>query len=218
MELYIVRHGKTVWNQAGLIQGSSDVELLPEGIEMARQTGEGLKTVLFDAIYSSPLSRAMDTARLIRGDRRMDIFADRRLTEMDFGVCEGMKYMSKSEAEKLTRQGKGKSDDGKSGLLLEGFWDSPDTYEPPEKGESFYQVCDRAADFLKYIESRHEQNQRILIVAHAAMNQALFTQLEGLEVSDFWKYGKQLNCAVTIAERSSGKWSIRERNKIFYKL
>lgn len=218
MELYIVRHGKTVWNQAGLIQGSSDVELLPEGIEMARQTGEGLKHVSFDAIYSSPLSRALDTAEMIKGERNIEILTDGRLTEMDFGVCEGKKYMPKTEADRLKKQANDKSDSEKSGLLLEGFWDSPDTYKPPEKGESFHQVCKRAADFIKHIESVYEEEQRILIVAHAAMNQAIFTQLEGLDVKDFWKYGKQLNCAVTIAERNSGKWSIRERNKIYYKV
>lgn len=218
MELYIVRHGKTVWNQAGLIQGSSDVELLPEGIEMARQTGIGLQDVKFDAIYSSPLSRALDTAKLIKGDRHIEIVTDKRLTEMDFGVCEGKKYIPKAEAEQIKKIGKSKTGTENSGLLLEGFWDSPDTYEPPEKGESFHQVCKRAADFIKYIEFQYEDEQRILVVAHAALNQAIFTQLEGLDVKDFWKHGKQLNCAVTIAENNSGKWCIKERNRIYYKV
>lgn len=202
MELYIIRHGRTVWNKAGLIQGTSDVELLPEGIEMARQTGECLKTIEFDAIYSSPLKRAFDTAELIRGDRNMEVIMDGRLTEMGFGVCEGMKYVA--------------SEDG--GGLLEGFWDSPDTYEAPEGGDTFHQVCERAASFLKFVEEKHKEDKRIMIVAHAAMNQAMFSYLENLEVKDFWKSGKQLNCAVTIADNSSGEWKIAERNKIFYEI
>ncbi len=200
MELYIIRHGRTVWNKEGLIQGTSDVELLPEGIEMARQTGEGLKAVKFDAIYSSPLKRAYDTAELIKGDRNMDVVADVRLTEMGFGICEGMKYVPSEEG----------------GGLLEGFWDSPDSYKAPEGGDTFYQVCERAADFLKYIEKTHEADDRIMIVAHAAMNQAIFSYLEKLEVKDFWKHGKQLNCAVTVAEFVNGKWKIKDRNKIYY--
>lgn len=202
MELYIIRHGRTVWNKAGLIQGTSDVELLPEGIEMAQQTGEGLKDVKFDAIYSSPLKRAYDTAVMIKGDRDMDIISDVRLTEMGFGVCEGMKYVSREDG----------------GGLLEGFWDSPETYEAPEGGDSFYQVCERAAGFLKFIEEKHEEGERIMIVAHAAMNQAMFSYLENLEVKDFWKHGKQLNCAVTVAEHRNGQWHITDRNKIYYEV
>lgn len=200
MELYIIRHGRTVWNKEGLIQGTSDVELLPEGIEMAGQTGAGLKDVNFDAIYSSPLKRAYDTAMMIKGDRDMDVIMDVRLTEMGFGVCEGMKYVSREDG----------------GGLLEGFWDSPDTYVAPEGGDSFYEVCERAADFLKFIENNHNEDECIMIVAHAAMNQAMFSYLEKLEVKDFWKHGKQLNCAVTIAELKNGEWIIKERNRIFY--
>jgi len=202
MELYIIRHGRTVWNKEGLIQGTSDVDLLPEGIEMARQTGEGLKDVKFDAIYSSPLKRAYDTAVMIKGERDMEVIVDVRLTEMGFGVCEGMKYVSSEEG----------------GGLLEGFWESPDTYIAPEGGDSFYQVCERAADFLKYIEETHEDHERIMIVAHAAMNQAMFSYLENLEVKDFWKHGKQLNCAVTVAELKDGFWTITDRNNIYYTL
>lgn len=202
MELYIVRHGRTVWNKAGLIQGTSDVELLPEGIEMAEQTAIGLKDIEFDAIYSSPLKRAYDTAVLIRGDRDMDVIKDIRLTEMGFGVCEGMKFVSSE----------------KGGGLLEGFWDSPDTYKAPEGGDTFHQVCERAADFLKYIENTHGKDERIMIVAHAAMNQAMFSYLEKLDVKDFWKHGKQLNCAVTVAEMNNGNWKITERNKIYYQV
>ena len=202
MELYIIRHGRTVWNKAGLIQGTSDVELLPEGIEMARQTGVGLKDTHFDAVYSSPLKRAYDTAVMIKGDRELEVIADVRLTEMGFGVCEGMKYVSKEDG----------------GGLLEGFWESPDTYEAPEGGDTFYEVCERAAAFLKYVEQNHKDGERIMIVAHAAMNQAMFSYLENLEVKDFWKHGKQMNCAVTVAELKDGSWTIKDRNKIYYEI
>lgn len=200
MELYIVRHGKTLWNREELVQGSSDVELLPEGIEMARQTGEGLKDVHFDAIYSSPLSRAVRTAELIRGDRNLEINIDDRIMEMGFGVCEGKKFVPGEE----------------NGGILKGFWDSPGTYEAPEGGEDFYRLRARAADFLKYVGEHHGDNERILVVAHAALNQALFSELDDLDIKDFWRHGKQLNCAVTIAVRENGKWHIAERNKIYY--
>ena len=73
MEFYIVRHGRTEWNAKGLIQGISDIPLLEEGREMARQTARGLKTVSFDAVYASPLSRALETAEILVKGRNLEI-------------------------------------------------------------------------------------------------------------------------------------------------
>ena len=53
MELYIVRHGQTVWNKEGRLQGSADIMLSEDGIELAKKTGEALKNVYFDKIFSS---------------------------------------------------------------------------------------------------------------------------------------------------------------------
>ena len=204
MEIYIVRHGRTVWNKAGLIQGSSDVELLQEGIDMAIETGQGLAEVEFNAVYSSPLSRAVNTAQLIMDardeDSRLDVQISMNLSEMGFGVLEGEKYVPP----------------GEEGGLLEGFWDAPDTYVAPEGGDSFADVIERAAAFVKHVEAVHSDDERILVVAHAAMNQALMSVLEKREIKDFWKYGKQLNCAVAIAKRQEGQWNITERNRIYY--
>lgn len=204
MEIYIVRHGRTVWNKAGLIQGSSDVELLQEGIDMAIETGQGLAEVEFNAVYSSPLSRAVKTAELIMEARdeesRVDVQVSMNLSEMGFGVLEGEKYVPP----------------GEEGGLLEGFWDAPDTYVAPEGGDSFADVIERAAAFVKHVEAVHSDDERILVVAHAAMNQALMSVLEKREIRDFWKYGKQLNCAVAIAERKDGHWVINERNRLYY--
>ena len=204
MEIYIVRHGRTVWNKAGLIQGSSDVALLQEGIDMAIETGQGLAPVEFDAVYSSPLSRAVHTAELIMEardeDARLDIQINMNLSEMGFGVCEGEIYVPP----------------GEEGGMLEGFWEAPDTYVAPEGGDTFADVIERAAAFIEHVEKTHSDDERILVVAHAAMNQALMSVLEKREIKDFWKYGKQLNCAVAIAKREDGKWNIHERNKLFY--
>ena len=202
MEIYIVRHGRTVWNKAGLIQGSSDVELLQEGIDMAIETGRGLADVKFDAVYSSPLSRAVNTAQLIMDarDEEQNISIDLRLSEMGFGVCEGEIYVPP----------------GEEGGMLEGFWDNPAEYKAPEGGDSFEDVIARAESFITHIEETHSDNERILVVAHAAMNQALMSVLEKREIKDFWKYGKQLNCAVAIARRENNEWIIHERNRIYY--
>lgn len=90
MKLYIIRHGETDWNKEKRLQGQSDTQLNEYGIELARITGEALKDVHFDYIFSSPLKRAYKTAELIRMDRPVKIITDDRLKEICFGVNEGV--------------------------------------------------------------------------------------------------------------------------------
>ena len=76
MEIYIVRHGETVWNAKNLVQGRTDIELNENGRKLAGMTGQKLESVTFDKIYSSPLIRAYETACLIRGHRNIPIIRD----------------------------------------------------------------------------------------------------------------------------------------------
>ena len=201
MELYIVRHGITTWNKERRIQGSSDIPLAEEGVEMARKTAKGLSDISFDRIYSSPLIRAYETAQIIKGDRKLEIIQDKRLREMGFGIGEGAEYIEPGQ-------------EGDS--LLEGFYDCPQDYQAPEGGESFYDVCRRADCFLKELRTIAPMAERILIVAHAAVNQTLFRFLEGLDLKDLWKHKRQPNCAATVAELTEDSSRIIERDKLFY--
>ena len=89
--IYLVRHGETVQNKAGLMQGRSDFPLNERGEEQARLLGQCFRRagVRFDAVYASPLRRAVQTAALIAGEDA-DIRVDERLVEMDYGPYEGM--------------------------------------------------------------------------------------------------------------------------------
>ena len=92
MELYVIRHGQTTWNEKGLLQGSVDIELNESGREVAGKMGEKLEDTPFDVIFSSPLIRAYETACLIRGHRNIPIIRDERLREICFGDLEGKNY------------------------------------------------------------------------------------------------------------------------------
>ena len=61
MKIYIVRHGETPWNKKKLIQGQQDIPLNDYGRELARKTGEGLKNVPFDRVFSSPLQNSWNS-------------------------------------------------------------------------------------------------------------------------------------------------------------
>ena len=89
IRLIIIRHAKTAWNKAGRIQGRSDIPLLPESVVAAREEGRRLAGERIDAAYASPLSRAMETAKAIVEGRGIEVQADARLLERDFGKYDG---------------------------------------------------------------------------------------------------------------------------------
>lgn len=67
LEIYLVRHGKTVFNTTGRLQGWSDSPLMPEGRDVAVRLGRGLATqgIRFEAAFSSTAPRAVETARIV---------------------------------------------------------------------------------------------------------------------------------------------------------
>ena len=89
-QIFIVRHGETVWNREGHIQGHTDVALSPRGIEQATQLAERLKYVSFDAAYASDLCRASETAAVILRGRDVPLYPTAKLREYHKGAFEGM--------------------------------------------------------------------------------------------------------------------------------
>ena len=63
--IYFVRHGQTEWNKIGKMQGHKDIELNDEGREQAQVVKEKLQGIKFDKVFSSPLIRATETAKII---------------------------------------------------------------------------------------------------------------------------------------------------------
>ena len=89
MIVYLMRHGETDWNKERRLQGRSDIPLNAFGMELAEKTAEGMKESPFDRAFSSPLDRAYTTARIVIGDRPVEVVKDDRLQEICFGPSEG---------------------------------------------------------------------------------------------------------------------------------
>jgi broad specificity phosphatase PhoE len=87
-EVYLVRHGETEWSLSGQHTGTTDLPLTEKGREVAREVGEKLKGATFAAVWSSPMSRALDTARLAGFEH--DVRIDDNLKEWDYGEYEGL--------------------------------------------------------------------------------------------------------------------------------
>lgn len=86
----LIRHGMTDWNIAGKLQGRTDIPLNDVGRRQAEQVAVALQTEPWDALYTSPLARAYETAEIIGGilQLRPQMVAD--LTERNFGHLEGL--------------------------------------------------------------------------------------------------------------------------------
>ena len=96
-EILLIRHGETLWNQQGRMQGQNDSPLTPLGLDQARQLGRRLRDLSFAALYSSDLGRAHQTARYIADQTGHEVVADAGLRERSFGIFEGL---TRAEIEK----------------------------------------------------------------------------------------------------------------------
>ncbi len=204
MEIYIVRHGETIWNKEKRLQGTTDIELGEKGIDLAKKSGEGLRDTKIDVIYSSPLKRAYETARLFRGNKNIEIITDDRIRELNFGVSEGKRYED-LYADETCR--------------FKYFFDQPELYTPSENGETLEHLVERASDFMtNVIEPLADSCERVMIVAHGAMNKAIMTHVKKHPISQFWSGGLQRNCNVIILDYTDGKYTIIDESHIFFHL
>ena len=88
----VVRHGETHWNLEARIQGHGDSVLTERGLAQAGAIARRLSGEAFDALVSSDLGRAMQTARAIGAMLDREVVADARFRERNFGSCEGITY------------------------------------------------------------------------------------------------------------------------------
>jgi probable phosphoglycerate mutase len=168
VKIYITRHGETEWNREGKMQGWKNSNLTQKGIENAKSLGGSLKNIDFDFIYCSPLGRAVDTAKCIRGSKETKIITNESLKEMGFGSWEGMEH---SKIEELYPE------------QQSNFWNSPHLYKPVD-GESFEELLNRARKALNDIISAGGEN--VMVVTHAAFIKAVYTVVKNSPLQDFW--------------------------------
>lgn len=202
MELYIVRHGQTEWNKEKRLQGSTNIMLAEEGIEAAKKTGVALKETSFDKIYSSPLTRAYDTASYIRADRNIELVKDERLKELCFGNLEGQ------VVDEMLKDPKSH---------FQNFFDKPHLYIPDDMGETLNNLKARASNFLvNEIEANEKNFNRVMIVGHGALNKALMAHIKKNKLEEFWTGAVQKNCNVIIVKLEDNIYEIIDEERKFY--
>lgn len=188
--LCIVRHGETAWNAEHRVQGQLDVPLNATGLAQAEAIGRALARERFDAIYSSDLARALQTARAVAQRRELEILQDRDLRERHYGVFQTLTY-----AEVKVRY--------------------PEDYarfaaRDPEfafrTGESLRDFSSRSISVVRRITETHPR-ENILVVTHGGVLDELYRHLHGIAAGAPRDFGIP-NCGINRVDAGAEPWRI----------
>jgi broad specificity phosphatase PhoE len=180
----LVRHGETVYNLEGRIQGQGDSPLTALGRRQADAIADRLASEHFDVAYTSDLGRALETARTITAHHDdLPLHQDRLLREIRFGVLQGF------TREEIERR-----------FPAERFeWRRhKDTLAPPD-GESKQDIVDRCNKFLEMIKKKHSDGEKLLIVGHGGSMRGMMLAIFDLPLS-YWNMWHFANTGFSIVE------------------
>ncbi len=165
MKLLLTRHGETDFNLALRYQGQSDIPLNQTGMRQAEQIAKRLSREKIDALYSSDLSRAVDTARTIAEPHQIEIVKDSRWRELSFGAWEGLSYEEMNA--------------GWRDLVTSWYADPVRTSTP--SGETLTQLAARVNSALDELKRKHK-DETVLLVAHSGTIQTLLCLALGVDL------------------------------------
>ena len=151
--LLLARHGETDWNRVGRWQGQADPPLNERGRRQAAELAGRLAGDGIDAVYSSDLARASQTARVVADRLGLDVVQDPGLREIDVGSWSGL---TRAEVEQRFPVGYARWLGGEIG----------------HDGETREQLASRVIDAARTIAGRHE-GETVLLVTHGGVIRAL---------------------------------------------
>lgn len=181
-KVFLIRHGETDWNRLQKYQGQTDIPLNSDGVRQAEQLASRLQRETFDAVYSSDLVRAHETATVLATPHQLQVTTCPGLKEISFGDWEGLTY------DHIMGEWS-----GEMGL----FFSKPGEVEIPN-GETFRQLQERVVATLDELVRAHPQ-QTILVVSHgAAIRTAICAALD-IPLNQVWNI-RQDNTALNVFE------------------
>jgi probable phosphoglycerate mutase len=188
--LFVVRHGETLWNRDGRQQGQLDGELSPLGVRQAEALARGLAAERLDALYSSGLGRAVQTADVIGRELGLQVRTDARLRERHLGMLQGM-TMSDFEREHPDEFARFRSDDA--------------DYVVPG-GESVRQRHERHVAAATELARRHAGG-RVAVVAHGGVLNSLIRHTLGLPMAGPRRYSLY-NASINVFSVAQAEWRL----------
>lgn len=155
-----IRHGITAWNKEGRTQGSIDIPLSEEGIQLSKDISKRLASEEWHAIYTSPLKRAKMTASIIASELELlQVIEDSRIKEIREGEIEGT-----TEEERVKKWG------AQWNMLALGM-------------ENEIEIIERGFSFIKDIKKNYP-NENVLVVSHGSFIKKILQHLIPSEVFD----------------------------------
>jgi broad specificity phosphatase PhoE len=196
-ELILARHGETVWNVEKIYRGRTDVNLDEVGIKQAELLGEYLSNWEVEAIYSSPLRRAIYTANIIARYQKIAAQVTHGLIDFDYGEWQSL---PEQEAKRLYP-------------TLHNEWhNNPHKVKMPG-GESLEDVKRRAVEIVNDILSKYQGS--VVLVSHRVVNKVLICSLLGLDNSYFWNIKQDVG-GITIFNYVDGRFVLTKHNDTSY--
>jgi len=186
MKIWITRHGQTRFNKQRLMQGRTDEPLNDTGILQAKEARKKIGEIKFDAVYSSPLNRAITTGSIIGNVDPSQIIIDERLIEADFGKYELKKYYL-------------------LGIPMTLYWYMPEIFPAPATVETLDSLIKRSHSFLKELEKKNYDN--VLIACHGGIMRPLSGYLMDKPNGIYWR-PKPHNCEIRVFESLDGRHKI----------
>ncbi len=197
-KIYLVRHGQTAWNLGEVFRGRADIPLDETGKKEVHLAGEALKHETLHAIYSSPLSRSMETAENIAKFQNVPVTPLEAIIDISYGEWEGKPLVEVQE----------KYPDLYSIWLRE-----PEKIQFPG-GETLDEVRSRTMDAVERLVAEHT-DENIALVAHRVPNKIICCALLGIDNSNFWRIQQDTastNCFIY----KNGQWIVSFLNDTSY--
>lgn len=164
--IFLARHGESDWNVEKRFQGHSDRPLTERGRKQAHALADLVASEKIDAVYTSPLSRAQETAEIVAARAGLEPVALPELREVDTGSWSGL---SRADVEARFPDGFLRWRSGGSG------WEDGETYE---------QMAERVIGALRTIAEDHPDG-RVLVISHGGPIRAIHAAAEGVAIDDY---------------------------------
>lgn len=199
IRIYLVRHGETEWNRTHRFQGRSDVPLNVEGQSQVRETALALKDIPFTAIYASPLSRAVETAELIRTyHSSIPMIKEEGFIEMELADFDGMesRRWATDYADFMKAWG-----ENPGGVRM-----------PGPGGECLEEVQARAMEALDRIVEPYPPGSTLLICSHNFVILSILCKAKGISLNKFREL-RQDTAAYSVIRKQEDRFSIEIMNE-----
>ena len=189
--LYLIRHGQSVANELNKFAGYTDFPLSQFGLKQAQLSSEYFNDIKIDAVYSSDLSRAFSTVKVIADQKGLEVIPTKALREMHCGVWEGADFDT----------------------VITDYADAFEIWQNDiwklkcENGESTAEVFERVDKEVRRIAEKHK-GQTVILGAHALVIRVFCGQFVVKEMGSLQEVPWPTNASVTKLDYEDGKFNL----------